>query len=188
MLPLGLIYRPDFLTPDEQADLRRDLSALEFHHDTFRNVTMKRSSAEFGFRYFANGRRIERAAPVPPFLRTVVDRCEQLGPAGTRFNQVFVTRYPPGAGIGWHVDAPVFGDTIAGISLGATAKIQFSSVKDAKQIVSLEVVGGSFYVMSGEARRLWKHRVVAAKQERISITCRFVDERQEPQPNRDVVA
>jgi len=33
-----------------------------------------------------------------------------------------VTRYPPGAAIGWQRDAPMFGPTVVGVSLGAAAR------------------------------------------------------------------
>jgi len=32
--------------------------------------------------------------------------------------QILLSRYPAGAGIGWHRDAPMFGSKIAGVSLG----------------------------------------------------------------------
>jgi hypothetical protein len=37
---------------------------------------------------------------------------------------LLVTRYPPGAGIGWHRDAPQFGD-VSGVSLQATCRMRF---------------------------------------------------------------
>src|SRR3546814_18301662 len=38
--------------------------------------------------------------------------------------QVLLTRYDPGAGIGWHRDRPVF-EHVVGISLGQSATLRF---------------------------------------------------------------
>jgi len=54
---------------------------------------------------------------MPEFLLGLRARAEAFAenpPGG--FQQVLVTEYPPGAGIGWHKDRSVFGD-VAGISL-----------------------------------------------------------------------
>jgi len=176
MLPRGLAFIDDFLVASEQEELLRELASLQYRHDTFRNVQMKRSSAEFGYRYFAVGRKIEMAPKIPPFLRALIARCEPHCPMETHFNQAFVTRYPSGAGIGWHVDAQIFGECIAGVSLSSTATIEFAPVDDPDLVVAIRAAPGSLYIMSGEARWRWKHRIVPVKQERFSVTMRFVPE------------
>jgi alkylated DNA repair dioxygenase AlkB len=47
-------------------------------------------------------------------LRARAEAFAENPPGG--FQQVLVTEYPPGAGIGWHKDRSVFGDVV-GISL-----------------------------------------------------------------------
>ena len=41
------------------------------------------------------------------------------------FVEALVTEYPAAATIGWHRDAPMFGDVVAGLSLGAAGRMKF---------------------------------------------------------------
>ncbi len=50
-VPDGFTYIPDFLTPQEQEGLLRDVNALPFEHDRFRGQQLKRSYAQFGYAY-----------------------------------------------------------------------------------------------------------------------------------------
>jgi alkylated DNA repair dioxygenase AlkB len=90
----------------------------------------------------------------------------------TAFNHCIVQCYPAGAGIGWHTDAPVFGDTIMGISFGAGARLQFRPNGENTVWHEVQVVAGSLYVMAGEVRWDWQHRVVPVKSLRYSLTVR----------------
>jgi hypothetical protein len=81
---------------------------------------LKRGVVSFGWRYNFNGSGLQEAAEIPDFLLPVRDRAAafaDLAPAA--LEHVLVIEYPPGAGIGWHKDRPVFGDVI-GISLLAS--------------------------------------------------------------------
>lgn len=45
--------------------------------------------------------------------------------APTQMEQALVNMYVPGAGIGWHRDAPPFGPTVVGISLASEEVMRF---------------------------------------------------------------
>ncbi|HYP14880.1 MAG TPA: alpha-ketoglutarate-dependent dioxygenase AlkB, partial [Bryobacteraceae bacterium] len=88
------------------------------------------------------------------------------------FAEALVTEYPPGAGIGWHRDAPPFG-IVAGISLGATCRMRFQKGTGPERVTSAaELPPRSIYLLTGPARKEWQHTIPAVKQTRYSITFR----------------
>ncbi len=172
--PEGFLFVPDFLSAEEQSNLLRELVALDFEHDTFRGQRLKRGYAQFGYAYGSTGRTLKPVAAMPSFLVAVADRALPHCLEGTAFNQCIVTLYPAGAGIGWHTDAPRFGETIGGVSLGGEGRLQFRANGSDK--VSFEVVAssGSRYLMRGPARWDYQHQVLPVRQERYSLTFREV--------------
>ena len=172
--PDGFVYVEDFLSPEEQIALLHELQCLTYTHDTFRGQIMKRGWAQFGFEYVSIGQKLIPAPPMPAYLQAVIHKARPYYPNDGRFEQLIVTHYPPGAGIGWHSDAPRFGDCILGVSLAAPARLQFRPNKS--QTVSYEVTAapGSIYVLQGISRWDYQHRIVAVKAERYSLTFRSV--------------
>jgi DNA oxidative demethylase len=177
--PDGFLFVPDFLSEAEQADLLRELVALEYHHDTFRGVRLKRSYAQFGYAYISTGRRLEAVAEMPPWLIAVVARALPYCPEDTEFNQCIVTRYPAGAGIGWHTDAPRFGESIVGVTLGGSGQFQLRRYRSEEIAYELEAEPGSMYLMHGPARWDYQHQVVPVESERYSLTFRWVEPEEE---------
>lgn len=173
--PEGFEYVASFLDEPEQQTLLDSISHLEFHHDSFRGQQLKRSYAQFGFAYASTGRRLHPVEPFPPFLESVITKALPLCPPGTTFDQCIITRYPSGAGIGWHVDAPSFGECIAGLSLGSGGRFQLRAVGTKDVAHELVVASGSMYVMSGPARWNYQHQVVPVRSERYSLTFRSVN-------------
>ena len=122
--PEGFLYVPEFLSGQEQQALLRRLRGLDYFHDSFRGRRLKRGYAQFGHAYVSTGRTLRSAPPLPDFLAGLIAKARPHCPPGTGFNQCIVTRYPEGSGIGWHTDAPRFGECIMAISLGAEAQLQ----------------------------------------------------------------
>ena len=85
-----------------------------------------------------------------------------------------VTRYPPGAGIGWHVDAPRFAECILGISLGGMARFQFGLQVTKQACWEVKLLSDSLYAMRGSARLAFEYQVLPIKLERYSLTFRHV--------------
>jgi alkylated DNA repair dioxygenase AlkB len=87
--------------------------------------------------------------------------------------QILLSRYPAGAGIGWHRDAPMFGSHIAGVSLGAPSRMRFQrSIRSERQVAAIDLAPRSAYVLSGKARWSWQHSIPATKDLRYSVTFR----------------
>ena len=86
--------------------------------------------------------------------------------------QVLVARYPAGAGIGWHRDAPIF-EAIAGVSVLAACRMRFQRGSGGERSVAeLDLASRSAYLMSGDVRWEWQHSIPATKSLRYSITFR----------------
>ena len=133
-VPESFVYVADFLSLDEQAALLRELRALPYQHDTFRGQRLKRGYAQFGYAYVSTGRKLEVTAAMPEFLRAVIDKGRSHCPDGAEFNQCIVTHYPAGSGIGWHTDAPRFGECVVGVSLDSEARLQFRPNESRKRV------------------------------------------------------
>ena len=90
-LPLGFHYISDFLSEPEECDLIRFIETLAFAEIRMHGVTAKRRTVHFEL--LALRERIALLIEQPPDM----------------IEEVLITDYPPGAGIGWHRDAPMFG-------------------------------------------------------------------------------
>jgi alkylated DNA repair dioxygenase AlkB len=178
--PEGFSYVPDFLSRSEQRSLLRRLSELPFEHDTFRGTRLKRSYAQFGYAYVSNGRKLTPAAPLPDYLEALIAKGLPHCPEGARFNQCIVSHYPPGSGIGWHTDAPRFGECVMAVSLGEEAQLQFRPNGSEEASCTVRTAPGSLYVMHGPARWEYQHQVVPVEAARYSLTFRYV-----PEPGTD---
>lgn len=86
---------------------------------------------------------------------------------------MLVTRYPPGAGIGWHRDAPLFGPKVVGISLLAACRLRFQRrTADRRLVHEVPLARRSAYVLAGAARWAWQHSIPAMAELRYSLTLR----------------
>ncbi|HSV03652.1 MAG TPA: alpha-ketoglutarate-dependent dioxygenase AlkB, partial [Phenylobacterium sp.] len=116
-LPEGMAYRPEFVTPEEEAELAAWLAALAFEPFQFRGYEGRRQVVSFGWKYDFNRTRLEKADDLPPELAPLRARAAALaGHAPEEMQQVLINKYEPGAPIGWHRDRPVFAEVV-GISL-----------------------------------------------------------------------
>jgi alkylated DNA repair dioxygenase AlkB len=172
--PEGLVYQEDFLDESEEAGLLRFLEGLDYHDVTMRGQTAKRTVRHYGFDYGYESWQLTPAEPLPEELSGLRARAAALvGVEPEELAEILVSRYPAGAGIGWHRDAPMFGPAIVGVSLGAPAPLRFQRGKGPeRRVFELEVAPRSAYVLSGAARSTWQHSIPAAKGLRYSITFR----------------
>ena len=172
--PAGLVYRPELLTREAEAELVARLDALDFHEIRMHGVVAKRTARHYGIDYDYERRSIVREVdPIPDWLVAVREAAGALaGLAPEELVEALVQRYPPGAQIGWHRDAPMFG-TVVGVSLAGASRMRFRrDVGGARLTWELELEPRSGYVLAGEARTAWQHHVPPAKSLRYSITFR----------------
>ena len=180
-LPPGFLYRADFVSRSEEQKLLADIAALEFSQVEMRGVVARRRTAHFGWTYGYYSRRSEPGPPLPAFLILYRDRSAVWAAIDPdSFVEALVTEYPQGAPIGWHRDAPMFGDVIAGISLGAACRMKFRpyvSPGEPRQGTrrtshEVELAARSAYLITGDARREFEHSIPAVEALRYSITFR----------------
>lgn len=176
--PAGLVYRAEFISEEEAAELFARIETLQFSEVRMRGVVAKRMVAHFGWNYGYESWQIEPAEAIPDFMQPLRARCAaEAGIPADEFVQLLIARYPEGAGIGWHRDAPMFGPAVAGISLAAACAMRFRrSVKGEWQTYSLRLEPRSLYLLTGAARAGWQHSTPPAKALRYSLTFRQVRE------------
>ena len=156
------------------------VAALEFREVRMHRVAARRTTRHFGVTYDYERRSVAVTEPIPAELVALRGRAAEFaGLAAEEFVECLVTRYPPGAGIGWHRDAPMFGSAVVGVSLGSSCRMRFRRGKVGSwETHDITLVPGSIYVLSGAARWSWQHSIPAstgsgaAGAERYSITYR----------------
>src|ERR1700730_12541508 len=172
-IPQGLLFKPDFLTVEEEHDLFALLQTLPFYEFKLHGVAAKRRVLHFGLRYAFESRVLSAAPEIPSEFEPLRLRAAAFaGVASDDFSQILVNEYRPGAGIGWHHDSPAFG-IAAGISLGATCTLRFqhSSGED-RRTAAVELPSRSIYLLTGDARNLWQHRIAPVEELGYSIPMR----------------
>lgn len=191
--PPGLAYRPDFLCPEEEAGLLRELERLPFQAAMFQQFTARRRVVRYGEGEYAAcyGKRVDAAnprRPFPAFLHPVRARIAQwLGMDEAAFVHALCTEYAPGTPIGWHSDAPQFG-IVVGLSLAGAARMRFrpcAPARDKAAAFELDLAPRSAYVMRDEARWRWQHHIPPTRTMRYSITLRTLHaDSPAPRPTR----
>lgn len=174
--PEGLRYLPDFLSEEEERVLADALSRLAFREIHMHGVVARRTVAHYGWDYGYESWQLTPAPPLPRFLAPLRDRCAALvGLDPDALEELLVSRYPPGASIGWHRDAPMFGPCVIGVSLLGAARMRFRrKVGEGFQTFALELAPRSIYVMAGAARSVWQHTLSPVKSLRYSLSFRTV--------------
>ena len=166
------------MTPTEERDLVDLMGEIDFREVTMRGQTARRTVRHFGYDYNYESWALVPADPLPPPLLWLRDRCAALaGLEPGALEQTLVSRYPPGAGIGWHRDAPMFGPAVVGVSLLSACRMRFQRrIGGERRVHDLELEPRSAYVMAGKARSAWQHSIPGAKSLRYSITFRTLKE------------
>ena len=172
--PQGLRYVPDFLSAEEEAGLLPQLEALPTHEVRMRGMVAKRTTAHFGWVYGYEAWSLTPGPALPAFLEPVRARAAALvGLAPEALEETLLSRYPPGASIGWHRDAPMFGPEVVGVSLGAPARLRLRRERPGGWDTWVqELAPRSAYVLGGESRTRWQHTLSPLKGLRYSLSFR----------------
>jgi DNA oxidative demethylase len=172
--PDGVVYVPELLTEDEERAALAEVERVDFDEIRMHGVVAKRTAKHYGVDYDYESRKpVEAAEPVPEWILPVRDRAAELaGLQPEELVEVLVQRYPAGAQIGWHRDAPAFG-TVVGVSLLAPSRLRFRrGSADDLRTFELVLEPRSGYVLAGESRMKWQHHIPPTKALRYSITFR----------------
>jgi alkylated DNA repair protein (DNA oxidative demethylase) len=173
-LPEGLTYVSDFVSPDEERQLLAEFEALDFRAVVMRGQAARRTVRMFGLDYDYEGGELLPGDPLPEQMEWLRGRAARLiDRAPEDLVQILISRYPEGAGIGWHRDAPMFGSRIVGVSLLGASRMRFQrTIKGEREVAAVDLQPRSAYVLSGKARWSWQHSIPATKELRYSVTFR----------------
>ena len=164
-LPLipGLRFREELITRGEEAALMANIGQLDLSPFRFQGWTGKRMTRTFGWRYDFDDRSFQPVDPMPVWLDDLRQKAAAFAEVEAgRFVHALVTRYDPGAPIGWHRDRPHF-ETVVGVSLGSEAVLRFRQREETGfRRFSLTLPPRSAYVLSGEVRHQWEHSIAPA--------------------------
>jgi len=176
-LPEGFVYKPEFLSIEEELALVAAIKDQPFGAMDFHGYTAKRRIVEYGLEYDFSARRASRTKRLPTFLLATRQRAAEIaGVPAHDLVEGLIIEYPPGAPIGWHRDAPQFGIVI-GISLLNSARMRFKPYKKEGKIMSVELEPRSIYVLRDSVRWQWQHSIPAHEKLRYSITFRTLQPR-----------
>lgn len=173
----GLLYRPDFISEEEEKTLLATIRALPLERPLYRGEYLaKRRSMGFGWGYDFNRKRLIPGPPLPRFLQPLQRKIAKwLDIPRRRIAEALVTEYAPGAAIGWHRDREEF-ERVIGVSLGGWCHMRLRPTKSLGQTsegyFSLDLEPRSIYVMQKAVRWDWQHSIEKTKTMRYSITFR----------------
>jgi alkylated DNA repair dioxygenase AlkB len=152
---------------------------LEFHEARMHGVVARRRVLHYGWLYSFDSFRVSPGPPIPDFLLGVRERLAEFAAVGPEeLGEALITEYAPGAGIGWHRDAPPFG-IVAAVSLVGSCRMRFRRGEVRNwETAEIELAPRSAYAITGEARSKWQHGIPPAKALRYSITFRTLRKQQ----------
>ena len=174
VLPDGMRYATTVITTSDEAELVSFIGTLPLKPFEFAGGFLgNRRIVSFGWRYDYQAQRLAESQPIPPQLLALRRRAARFaGRAEDSFQQVLVTEYAPGAGIGWHKDKGMFGD-IVGVSLLVPCNFRLRRRQGTGwERVSLIAEPRSAYLLSGVSRSVWEHSIPPLDRLRYSVTFR----------------
>lgn len=171
-LPNGLVYRPHFITPNEEETILHYLTNLPLEHGSYtirsigETITTKRRMLGFGW----------NDTSIPRWLEPLRGKVAKwLDVPKSRITSALINEYIPGTGMGWHRDEGNI-EHVVGISFGSWATMRFRpySLKNRSEIIAIEMERRSAYIMQKQVHWSWQHSVMPVKHARYSITFRTV--------------
>jgi alkylated DNA repair dioxygenase AlkB len=177
-LPEGLVYEPDLVSPEEEAELAERFAGLPFAPFEFQGFTGKRRTVSFGMQYRFDGSGLAEADPIPAWLEPLRARAADFaGLEPDALVHALLIEYEEGAGLGWHRDRPVFGDVV-GVSLVSEAPLRFRRRRGDKwERFTLKAAPRSAYLLRGPSRSEWEHSLAPVSTLRYSATFRTLKAR-----------
>lgn len=171
--PAGLRYLPDFISGDEEHQLLQRLADLGYVEVRMHGQVARRVVRHYGMNYAFESATVSAGEAIPDWLQPVRTKAaDLLGRKPSDLAEALVTCYPPGAAIGWHRDAPAFGDVV-GVSLGSACAMRFQlGRQEQRRVFEQRLEPRSAYALTGPVRTRWQHSIPAVPERRYSLTFR----------------
>lgn len=176
----GFLYRPDFITEDEEKLLLSFIEAQDLQHargGEKGEYEARRRHKGFGWGYDYENEKFIPGPPLPPFLGRFARRIEKwLALPRGRVVEALINEYTPGTALGWHRDNEKF-EHVVGLSLAGWVKMRLRPIskkgtRDAGSVIGMELEPRSVYAMQNDVRWNWQHSIAASRTLRYSITFR----------------
>ena len=152
----GLVYKPDFLTEEEETKLLACIDGAEW------STELQRRVQHYGWRYDYKQRQIDesmRLGELPEWARELSRRLVNEGLMRDLPDQVIVNEYRGKQGISRHIDQPrSFAEHVATISLLETWGMVFRR-RGSTEKVEKPLERRSVAVLTGDARYKWTHEI-----------------------------
>ncbi len=159
----GLLYIPDFITPEDERRLTETIDAGEWRGD------LKRRVQHYGWRYDYTARQVDssmRLGSLPAWANDIGRRLVAEGLLAAPPDQVIVNEYKEDQGISRHVDSPGFADGIVTISLLESWEMVFRHQRGTqKRKVNKRLERRSAMILTRAARYDWTHEIPARRHE-----------------------
>ncbi len=174
----GLLYIPNYITPEQQDRLAEAIDVQPWRLD------LSRRTQQYGYLYQHKAKTADlsaRLGDLPDWLQGFAAQLERDSLVSEVPDQAIINEYEPGQGIGPHIDAPAhWGEVVLSLSLLSPAVMDFAR---GQEQTSLLLEPRSLLVFRGEARYEWTHGIARRKEDafngvtvararRISITLR----------------
>jgi hypothetical protein len=172
-MPEGFQYMGEALSVADEQDFMRGFETLSLQPFEFQGFLANRRIFTFGRSYVFAGQKPRPDSSIPGHFRPLMEIASQIsGESAEAFEQVMISEYTPGAGIGWHRDRPTYG-TIVAISFGASCVLRLRRrASDTWERRSVLIEPRSVYLLDGPARALWQHSIAPMDVLRYSVTLR----------------
>ena len=152
----GLVYKPDFITEEEETKLLACIDSAEWSSELQRRVQ------HYGWRYDYKQRQIDesmRLGELPEWTKDLACRLVSEELMKDLPDQVIVNEYCGRQGISRHIDQPrSFAEHVATISLLETWGMVFRR-RDSREKVEKPLERRSVAVLTGDARYKWTHEI-----------------------------
>ncbi len=172
-MPEGFRYIWDVISVADERALVQAFEKLPLRPFEFQGFLANRRIFTFGRKYIFAGQKPRADASIPDYLRRLTEIAAAIsGKPAAAFEQLMVTEYGPGAGIGWHVDRLSY-EGIVSISLLAPCTLRLRhKVEKTWERRSDLIEPRSVYLLSGPARTKWQHSIPPLDALRYSVTLR----------------
>ena len=172
-LPPGFCYISDVLSSADEKSLIQRFEKLPLKPFEFHGYHGNRRIYTFGHRYVFAGQEPRADAGIPDYLQPLTELASRIsGMPADAFEQLMLTEYAPGAGIGWHRDRPTYEDIVAVSFLAACTLRLRRRVGDDWERRSARIEPRSVYLLHGPVRNTWHHSIAPMDVLRDSVTLR----------------
>ena len=149
----GLVYVPEFITPQQEQELVTAIDSEDW------DATWDRRRQPYGGTY---GPGSNDTPPIRDWGRALADRIHAERLCVRPFDHVLVNEYLPGQGIALHLDYQPFDRTVASLSLLSPCVMEFRHAQDGRR-EALLLERRSLLVLSDDARYQWQHGIARRK-------------------------